>query len=461
MAMRIQTPMVLYSSDRALEAGFDRLKSEALQYVFEGYPVGDYYEAALPERDAFCMRDTCHQCIGAESLGLGIHNFNMLQKFVESISERRDYCGYWEIDRYNRPCPLDYANDEDFWYNLPANFDVLDAIYRLYRFTGNRRYLDDTDIKRFCSLTMEEYIRRWDHDGDGIPDRLPGGGRRGIASYDEGELSIHNLKVGSDLVCAMVRAYESYSEMCRLTNRTEDEKLYHRKAAQLKKDLFVHWFSIDQGLALGMDQESQMRFQPSDPWKVKDFLYRGIADHKQAETLLSSLVSRMNETIIELFCHLPEILWKYGKDEDAMLALRRACDPSLPRRDYPELSFSAIGAVVTGLMGIEPDGEFHRIATLSGLADTVWVALKHVHVLDGFITVEHFAHRKTKLTNECARSIHWSARFKGQQRLCLNGNPVESKQEIMPCSDQRVTYVDAIVAPGQTMVAETEDDVFV
>ena len=165
MALKTDCRLALFSADRALERGFDRLKGEALDRVFEGWPVGDYYEAALPGRDAFCMRDVSHQCMGAQALGLGAHNYNMLHKFAAAISPARDYCSYWEIDRFDRPCPVDYTDDGDFWYNLPANFDVLDAVYRMYRWSGDARYLTDPDFQCFCAWTMEQYIRRWDRDG--------------------------------------------------------------------------------------------------------------------------------------------------------------------------------------------------------------------------------------------------------------------------------------------------------
>ena len=66
-------------------------------------PVGPWYEAALPGREAFCIRDVSHQCIGAEILGQGKQNLNMLRKFVENISEAKDFCSYWEINRHNLP----------------------------------------------------------------------------------------------------------------------------------------------------------------------------------------------------------------------------------------------------------------------------------------------------------------------------------------------------------------------
>lgn len=103
----------------------------ALSYVHDGSdPVGYWYEAALPQREAFCMRDVSHQSVGAQILGLAEHNKNMFGKFAKNISESKDWCTYWEINRYDKPAPADYANDKEFWYNLNANFDVIQACWK-------------------------------------------------------------------------------------------------------------------------------------------------------------------------------------------------------------------------------------------------------------------------------------------------------------------------------------------
>lgn len=62
----------------------------------------------------------------------------MFQKFAENISAEKDYCSHWEINRYNKPAPIDYNTDKDFWYNLPANFDVVYNAWRLYNWTGKQ-----------------------------------------------------------------------------------------------------------------------------------------------------------------------------------------------------------------------------------------------------------------------------------------------------------------------------------
>ena len=456
MALKTDCPVVLYASDRVLERGFDRLKNEALGWVFEGYPVGDYYEAALPGRDAFCMRDVSHQCTGAQVLGLGRHNFNMLGKFARGISESRDYCSFWEIDRYDRPCPVYYDSDSDFWYNLPANFDVVDAVFRMYRWTGDRRYLTDPDFERFCALSMEQYISRWDRDGDGIPDRVAAEGRRGIASYDESDDAIGGLKAGADLVCAQIRAYYSASEMYRLTGRKECSRRYAKRGKALEEALHRDWYDPERGMAFGLGMDGRMLFLPDNPWQAKDFLYRRLALYPEAEAILDGLTQGMESTIIELFSHLPEILWRYGREEAALCAIRRAMDRDLPRRDYPEASFCAAGAVATGLMGIDPDGENGRIRTLSGLGDVEWAALCHVQVLDGHVTVEHWGHEESSLENECRHDLVWRACFPGCRGIRADGRKLEAQVITDPLSGRTVSFADIIVPAGKSVRAAAE-----
>ncbi|HZK63460.1 MAG TPA: hypothetical protein VFC34_04905 [Puia sp.] len=96
------------ASDTALESAFNQAKQMALHYSRNaGDPVGPWYESALPPRDAFCMRDVSHQCTGAEILGLSGENKNMFTLFVKNISESKDWCTYWEINKYGKPAPED------------------------------------------------------------------------------------------------------------------------------------------------------------------------------------------------------------------------------------------------------------------------------------------------------------------------------------------------------------------
>ena len=165
---KVRSDLGLATPDTRLQACFDWAKAQALAYARTGDPVGLWYEAALPGREAFCMRDVSHQAMGAHALGLAAHTRNMLHKFAVNISESKDWCTYWEINRYDKPAPVDYTNDKEFWYNLPANFDVLDACYRMYLWTHDRTYLDDPVFKAFYEHTVTDYVERWDL-GPGAP----------------------------------------------------------------------------------------------------------------------------------------------------------------------------------------------------------------------------------------------------------------------------------------------------
>ncbi|MFZ0594044.1 MAG: hypothetical protein WAM39_26545, partial [Bryobacteraceae bacterium] len=165
---RFESALTLDSSDARLVEAFNWAKRQALEFAFDGDPVGLWYEAALPGREAFCMRDVAHQATGAHALGLAPHTRNMLHRFAENISESKDWCSYWEIDRYNRPSPADYKSDSEFWYCLPANYDVLDACYRMFLWTGDLTYLDDPAFLNFYNRTVTDFERRWNLDLDRI-----------------------------------------------------------------------------------------------------------------------------------------------------------------------------------------------------------------------------------------------------------------------------------------------------
>ena len=80
---RFESPLALASSDAALAEAFSWAKGQASAYAFEDDAVGPWFEAALPGREAFCMRDVSHQAMGAHALGLHRHVANMLRRFAD------------------------------------------------------------------------------------------------------------------------------------------------------------------------------------------------------------------------------------------------------------------------------------------------------------------------------------------------------------------------------------------
>jgi hypothetical protein len=79
-------------------------------------PLAIGMESTGSSRYAFCMRDVSHQSAGAAVLGLAGHTRNMLHRFAASISQSRDWAGFWEINKDSFPAPVDYQDDQHFWY---------------------------------------------------------------------------------------------------------------------------------------------------------------------------------------------------------------------------------------------------------------------------------------------------------------------------------------------------------
>ena len=460
---RSESPLRLETSDPKLAAAFAWAKGRALDCVFPaevtGDAVGDWYEAALPGRFAFCMRDVSHQALGAHVLGLARFNLNMLEKFAAAISASRDYCSFWEIDKYNRPAPVDYRNDGDFWYNLPANFDVLDACWRQFLWSGDRTYLDGPRFKNFYEWTVDAYVRAWDKDGDGIPEHRPEYGKRGLGSYDEGPDSGRTL-MGSDLLASMARAYLSYAEMLKLGGDEKAAGRFIKKADRLRG------FFLRNGWDSGLGRFAPVFLQDKTPrfddmfWSGVLILYFGfIPRGPQRQKTLDGLLGG-NPGGIEIQAYLPEVFYRYGLEDAAYGELLEICDAGTQRRDYPEASFAVIGAVAAGLFGIQPDARERQVVTRPGLAaPTEWAELRNVPVFENSVGVRHRATEETAFENIAGPELVWKAVFPGRwAELVVNGarqNASRGKDD----NGRDVSWVLVRVGPGERHAVMTDSGI--
>ncbi len=374
------------SSLEKLDKAFAWAKGQALAYVFTKDPVGDWYEAALPGREAFCMRDVSHQATGANALGLQAFNRNMLRKFARNISEAKDWCTFWEINRYDRPAPVDYRNDKEFWYNLPANFDLLDAAWRQYLWTGDRTFLDDPAFLNFYVRTVRDYVERWALSPERLMTRPeimnlavpldpkdPYRASRGLASYNEEE---PGLNAAADLVAAQYAAFRAYGLICRERGDAAGAAEFAARAAEIKASFHQRWWNRERGrYAVFHYPDGRFGFGIGQEF----LLYFGIAapDRPTLE-ILEEMRSR-SDSYIEMRSYYPEIFFRFDDKTAALAAILFLCDPSTQRREYPEVSFAVIGSLARGLMGIDPDSRDDSVSTLPRLPKEVsWAEMAEI-----------------------------------------------------------------------------------
>jgi len=453
------------SSDIRLVDGFRWAKAQALAYVRNGDRVGPWYEAALPGRDAFCMRDLSHMSSGAQLLGLGARTRNMLRQFAQHISVSKKWCTWWEITKDGKPAPVDYKNDHDFWYDLPANFDILDACYRQWLWTRNDGYLDEAFLN-FYRQTVTDYVREWDHDHDGLLDHLPGYGHMGIATYDE-DLQ-DDVLVGADLIAAQYAAYRAYAAFERARNQQDFADQFTAKAEALRS-LYNHkWWDASRNrfyAALGEDGKFHPDLKESTGRSDIELpLYYGLTDDgPKTKASLDELEKRLHldEAAIhgiiggvEGQTYLPDIVYKYGRSASGYAVLVALMDPALKRREYPEVSFTVIGNLGTGLMGVRPSSDSGMVETYpQRTGETRWAALHHVPVGDNVISVRHSRSGETSFSNESGPQIGWRASFPGKADALFIDSKLVAAENAVRLGGAVETWHAVQVKSGETRVA--------
>jgi len=445
----------LSSSYEPLVDGFNWAKDQALAYVFEGDPVGAWYEAALPGREAFCMRDVSHQALGALALGLAEHTKNMMHKFAQNIAASRDWCSFWEIDRHDRPAPVDYRSDEDFWYNLPANFDVIRSCHRIFEWTGDEGYLNDPVIRDFYRQSLSDYVSAWDLDGDGIMESPADNGYRGIPTYWEGEGP--RALTGGDLIAAQYAANLAYAEMLSLRGESTEARAFRQEAERLRRIYNDTWWSPDLGRFYTLIIQDGTFDTTHIPLLQILPLYFGIVEQgERRERLLDNL---RQGAIVEVNAYLAEVYYENGRDEVAFRHLMRQLEPGLDRREYPENPFTAIGVIVRYLIGINPIASQSVIETRPRLpADVSWARIEHAPVLRNRIAVHHEGLTETQLANESGPAIRWRAVFPGAHvSLNVDGRSVAPAIRYTDRGDPE-SYVVIEVGEGEERIVMAKDD---
>lgn len=455
------TTLRFTSSNQSLEKSFAWAVPQALAYSHNvtSDAAGPWYEAALPGRDAFCMRDVSHQTRGAAALGLDAANFNMLSRFAAAIAPERDWAGYWEIDKDGKPSAADYVNDEDFWYNLPANFDVLDAIVRTWIWTGDNRYVDRPEMKRYFQKTANEYVAAWDLQTgkvlqrERIMHRRKAQGKfvdaRGIPSYTEGR---KDFNLGVDLLAAKYRAFLDLSLLFAHYGEKRQGEAYRKIAEETRRLIDEHaWLQDSKHYAGFLSPESKPKGS-GDMF----LLYFGVLKDGEARSgALRYLGSPeyLNSIGIEEESYLPDLFFRYGDVDAAYDRIADLTRADKERREYPEVSYAVIESFVHGLMGI--DVAPATVTTLSRSKGEEENAIYGVHLLGGTIDVKHMGHRSTTLTNHTEHVIEWRAAFSGEKaNLMVDGQKKASEAARTTEGDEATSYVLVRVPSGHSKTVE-------
>lgn len=388
--MRTKGRIQFSCSSEELNRGFSWAKEQALFYVHEEDLVGYWYEAALPKRQSFCVRDVAHHSMGAHALGLEKYTKNMLLKFVQNIAASRKFCTFWEIDKDDRPCPVDYSNDNDFWYNLPANFDLMDTCFRMYQVTGDRDYLEHLDFLHFYDWTIHNYVEEWDDNKDGILERKQGFGRLGIPSYCE-DSSYDGVETLIDMLVIEIRGYLSASELYEQGGNTSMQQLCKERSSKLLKVFDDSWWDpVKEQYYQYRDSRGELKHSSSIGHALSLCYYDLVRQEERRQRHMERLdreadAGRAN---VESLSHYPMLFYRCHRPDIAYKWLKELIDPKLHRREYPEVSYSVIESYIFGLAGIKVYASQKELFIAPEMPkDVQWFKISNLPYLDGEVDV--------------------------------------------------------------------------
>lgn len=454
---------VFTSSDTALEQAFVRARDMALSYRGPATdPVGPWYEAALPARAAFCVRDVSHQLIGAEVLGMQAENRNMLNRFLEGISESKDWCTFWEIHKSGRPAVEDYRNDKEFWYNLNANFELIYAGWRMYMWTGDTAFINSAAFRDFSAITVGPFVDRWHLRPEALLNRpaypnapVPFNEKdyfhrcRGLPSYYE---AIADMGMGADLVAAMYRGFSAYADIAGWRGDHRAEKQFRAKAEAYRQQLETKWWDGQAGLYNTYFTHGR-KFGKGEG---ETFLlwYDALKNGDRVRKTIANMGSK--QWNVENLSYLSYQFSRFGYFDESYRFILYLTDPATPRREYPEVSFGVMEGIVQGLMGVSPDGRNGRLTTVYNSHSPHFCEIAGLKVLSSDIRLRHEPGRSV-LKNEGSRPFTWRAAFNGRATgIRINGKKMKTRVETDVMGNSK-TWAEVELLPGMEAIAEKED----
>jgi hypothetical protein len=275
--------------------------------------------------------------------------------------------------------------------------------------------------------------------------------------------------VGADLIAAQFAAYRDYAAFQNETNDSAAASEFNRKAEGLKSLFNAKWWDDSHRQfygGLGEDGRFHLDLKVGAGAGALEFpLYFGITEegHKTQAALdrlerhvgLNSAAGMGVMGGVEGMSYLPNIFYAYGRSRSAYAVLSALINPNLKRRTYPEISFSVVGNIGTGLMGIQPlalDGAIETFPQLT--QETAWAEIRNVPIGTRLVSVRHDGCGKTRFQNQSGKQIAWRASFPGQRHVILvDGSAVQSQTETRRQGISE-SWCTIAVPPGQAVIAE-------
>jgi hypothetical protein len=283
---------------------------------------------------------------------------------------------------------------------------------------------------------------------------------RGIPGYDERN---PDYVLSAELLASMYAGYLAYAHIQEIRRNEELAQTYFKKALEVKNLVNnVWWNGEEQYFYKFLNKNYKLegrcglcllnRDVVDDELKIKSAL----KDALKEEPMLANQI------------RVAQVLFKYGEADGAISRMLDVALGSTSRREYPEVSFTWIEALVTGLMGVsigfespilssvKGDWVETIIKTLPGLGAKIdWAELRNLPIRANKISIRHEGIQKTVFINQSGPALIWQATFPGSfETLLVNDVPVKTVQVEKKPLNKITTSIQIVVGAGGKVCVE-------
>jgi hypothetical protein len=437
--------LIISSSNKTLNDGFTWAKKTALSYVKTGKDNNiTCYEAALPGRNAFCIRDIEHMALGAHFLGLDKENLNMMKAFAATATPEFEYVPAWHIDFKGK-----------IWergHQVPTVFDAIWASYKQYLWTSDSEWINNTTLSDFYKNTVTNYISKHDKHipNNGIADAPGEDGWSNTATYNE--TSQDKFKEAGDGIGMQYQGFKSYAEILKVKGDISGYNTYMAKANDILNMFRTNFWS---GKTYYRGRRNLSSYSEGYG-KENSFLMPATEITEpgiRTTNYLQFIYDNCSNDNGEAKSYLPEAFYPYGEREKGWFWLKWNYNS---RWDYPEISYTCIGNTIRWLMGVNADAPANYVMTLPQLpSEITWIEADNVLIGTKKVKVRHDNNTKTTLTNRSGSTINWEARFYGNfPQLNVGGKNVAAT--VWNLNGKTVSSVYPTVEAGKTLIVSTD-----
>ena len=439
------TEITLNSSSSEFTFLFNWAKDLALTYLMTDTPNAiPCYEAALPGRGSFCLRDWEHMALGAHFLGLDLENITMMKAFAKTATPEFDYVPAWHIDYYGK-----------IWeraHQVPTIFDAIWTSYQQYLWTGNTEWIEDTELYEYYTNAVTRYLTCHDNaiPNNGIADAPGEDGWENTCTYNE--TSEDHFREAADGIGMQYQGFKSYAEILKARGNVDGYNTWIAKANEI-----LHMFRTDfwEGSTYYRGRRSLTDYSAGYGKENSFLMLKTLITEPgyKSEGYLDFIWDNCANDNIEAKSYLPDVFFPYGQKERGWHYMKELYYAAPERREYPELPYTFVSHTIHWLMGIDAHAPNNQVCTLPQLPDEVlWAEADMIPVGSKMVKVLQENNSRTTLSNRSNSPINWEIRFYGNYDF-INLNGVNHPTTVSTLNGLTISSIQTTIEGHRTSVA--------